>query len=217
MYSTLLVIHVLGWVFWLGTDLGVFLAAKYSEKSELSVETRLKVLEVGMLLDILPRIAVPIVFMTGMSLMNILGIDAVIPLYAAIVFGMIWLAAVITGIVTEGGQGKIGALAMRTQFLFNIIVAIGMGGFGVMSVLGLSEMPLWIGLKWLSYGVIALAAIVLELTFKPAIALYGKMGAEGASPDLDAALTKSLQPVYICVLVIYAATLVAGISGLVKF
>ena len=217
MYSFLIVTHVLGWVFWLGTDLGVLLAAKYSEKSELSPETRLKVLEVGMILDMAPRIAVPVVFMTGFGLMTSLGIETYVPMMGVLAFGAVWLLAVLTGIATEGGQGTLGGIAMKTQFLFNVVVAIGMGGVGVAALFGMLDQPTWIALKWLSYGVIALAAIVLEITFKPAIALYGRLGEEGGSPELDSALTKSLKPVYVSVLVIYAATLVAGVSGLLKF
>ena len=216
MHSLWLVIHVLGWVFWLGTDLGVFIAAKYSEKSELSVETRLTVLKVGLTLDMLPRICVPIVFMTGVVLTAGLGIEAFLPVPLAILFGTVWLLAVIIGIKTEGGQGALGALAMRTQFVCNIIIAVYMGGFAMAAIFGFYSMPLWLALKWLAYSVIAIAAIVLEVTFKPAIALYGKLAVDGASSTLDSALTKSLKPVYICVLVIYAATLVAGISGIVK-
>ena len=46
MRELLRVIHVLGWVFWLGADFGVFLAAQKSERrTDLSVESRLAVLE----------------------------------------------------------------------------------------------------------------------------------------------------------------------------
>ena len=58
MHELLTAIHVLGWVFWLGTDVGVFLAAKKSERrTDLSVESRLAVLELGMILDRAPRFA----------------------------------------------------------------------------------------------------------------------------------------------------------------
>ena len=60
-----LVVHVLGWVFWLGTDLGVLLTCRYAERGSLSVETRLTLLEVGMILDRLPRFAVPLVWGSG--------------------------------------------------------------------------------------------------------------------------------------------------------
>ena len=49
------------WFFWVGTDLGVFLAARYSERTELSYETRATVLQLGMVLDRLPRSALAII------------------------------------------------------------------------------------------------------------------------------------------------------------
>jgi len=214
LHDLWIVIHVLGWVFWLGTDVGVFVAAKMSENSKYQPETRLTVLKLGMLLDMAPRIAVPIVFMTGVQLSNDLNIT-LIPAVVGWIFGLFWLGCVVIGIATEGGQGRLGGLAMKAQFLINLIIAIGMGGIAVSSFAGLADMPGWLAIKWLAYAVIALAAIVLEKKFAPAVMLYGKLAAEGSSDSLNSDLHNALQPVYTVVLVIYAATLVAGVTGLI--
>ena len=213
LHDLWVVIHVLAWVFWLGTDIGVIVSAKMSENGSYTPETRLTVLKLGMLLDMAPRIAVPVVFITGVMLSNDLGFTLIPPL-AGLIFGLIWLAAVIVGIATEGGQTPFGKLAMRLQFLINSIVAIGMGGLAIAGLVQALDMPAWLAVKWLAFAVVALAAIVLEKTFKPAVILYGKLGAEGASDKLNTDLSEALKPVYIAVLVIYAATLVAGITGL---
>lgn len=213
LHDVWVVIHVLAWVFWLGTDIGVFLGAKMSENGDYSPETRLTVLKLGMFLDIAPRVAVPIVFITGVMLSNDLGFDLIPPL-AGTLFGLIWLTAVIIGIATEGGQTPFGKLAMRLQLLINTIVAFGMGAIAIAGLAGAFEMPSWLAIKWLAFAVVALAAIVLERTFAPAIMLYGRLGTEGASDKLNADLSVALKPVYWAVLVIYAATLVAGITGL---
>ena len=213
LHDLWVVIHVLAWVFWLGTDIGVIVSAKMSENGSYTSETRLTVLKLGMLLDMAPRIAVPVVFITGVMLSNDLGFTLIPPL-AGLIFGLIWLAAVIVGIATEGGQTPLGKLAMRLQFLINSIVAIGMGGLAIAGLVQALDMPAWLAVKWLAFAVVALAAIVLEKTFTPAVMLYGKLGAEGASDKLNTDLSEALKPVYIAVLVIYAATLVAGITGL---
>ena len=57
MYEFWLYVHILLLVFWVGTDLGVFVAARYSERTDLSYETRATVLQLGMVLDRLPRSA----------------------------------------------------------------------------------------------------------------------------------------------------------------
>ena len=213
LHDLWVVIHVLAWVFWLGTDIGVIVSAKMSENGSYTPETRLTVLKLGMLLDMAPRIAVPVVFITGVMLSNDLGFTLIPPL-AGLIFGLIWLAAVIVGIATEGGQTPFGKLAMRLQFLINSIVAIGMGGLAIAGLVQAVDMPAWLAIKWLAFAVVAIAAIILEKTFTPAVMLYGKLASEGASDKLNTDLSAALKPVYISVLVIYAATLVAGITGL---
>lgn len=207
-------VHVLGWVFWLGTDVGVFLAAKFSERTNLSVETRLTVMRLGMLLDIAPRVAVPVVFATGVHLSDRLGYDL---LSAALgwAIGGVWLLAVIVGIATQG-RTLAGRAAMRLQFTLYAIVFVGMGGVGTAALLGAVDLPFWLALKWLAYAVIAVSAILLEITFKPVVAAYERLGREGASNELNAAISRGLRPVYVSVLVIYTATLVAAYCGLVK-
>ena len=51
IYSLMVLVHILLLVFWVGTDVGVFLAAKVSERTDLSIETRSTVLSVCMVLD----------------------------------------------------------------------------------------------------------------------------------------------------------------------
>ena len=61
IYSLMVLVHILLLVFWVGTDVGVFLAAKVSERTDLSIETRSTVLSVGMVLDRLPRSALVLI------------------------------------------------------------------------------------------------------------------------------------------------------------
>lgn len=207
-------VHVLGWVFWLGTDVGVFLAAKFSERTNLSVETRLTVMQVGMLLDMAPRVAVPVVFATGVHLSDRLGHD-LLPAEWGWAIGGVWLAVVIAGIATQG-RTLIGRTAMRLQFVIYTIVFFGMGGMAVAALLGAAPLPLWLAMKWLAYAVIAVFAMLLEIAFTPVAAAYGKLAQEGASDALNTFISRGLRPVYVYVLIIYAATLVAAYFGLVK-
>ncbi len=207
-------VHVLAWVFWLGTDIGVFVGAKFSEKSELSVETRLTVLKVAMMLDMAPRVAVPIVFATGVSMANTIGVD-IVPALVGWLIGAVWLMVVLVGIATQG-QTPAGKAAMHAQLGINALVFLGMGGVGIATLTGNDLMPYWLAVKWIAYAVIAAAAIRLEATFKPAIADYMRLEAEGASDEINAALSEHLKPVYNAVLLIYLGTLTAGYFGLIK-
>ena len=213
MYELLIVVHVLGWVFWLGTDLGVFFAAKWSERDELSVEARLTVLQLGMLLDCAPRFAVPVVWGTGMLLAARLGYQW-LPTAAVLAIALLWITA--TYLVIFGSQGSAAQRnAMRIQTLFYGLVIIFMGGGGAW-LLARGEIPLWLALKGLGYTIIAVTGLWLERAFAPVGALFGELAAQGASDALNERIHRALRPVYPIVLGIYVGTLIAGISGLTK-
>jgi hypothetical protein len=207
------VIHVLGWVFWLGTDVGVFFGARFAERSDLSVEARLAVLELGMLLDRAPRFAVPIVWFTGTVLSTRLGYD-VLPLWFAAPLTLIWL--LVTWFLIFGVPGSsVQRAALWAQTLIYSGVIVGMGG-GATWLLATDQIPLWLALKAYGYVIVAIAALTLEKWFAPVGALFQQLATEGASAALDARIRTALRPVYPVVLLIYAGTLLAGISGLLK-
>ena len=84
-----LYLHILLLVFWVGTDVGVFIAAKWSEKTTLSMETRQTVLELGMVLDRLPRSALTLIIPSGCQLAATSGwLDI-----SGTVLGVLWLSA----------------------------------------------------------------------------------------------------------------------------
>ncbi len=214
MHELLLVIHVLGWVFWLGTDIGVFLAAKRSERQDLSVEARLAVLELGMVLDRGPRFAVPVVWTTGMLMLAAYGLQ---PLPTAVVLGLgaLWFVIVWVGIFQPPGT-PLQINAMRLQTLIYGAVIVGMGA-GALLGLANGSLPGWVAAKWFAYVLVAVAAIWLERAFAPAVADYQRLAESGSQPDVEADLSAHLAPVYWAVLLIYAGTLIGGVSGLVKF
>ncbi len=213
MYSSLLLVHVLGWVFWLGTDVGVFLASRYAEKSELSVETRLTVLEVGMILDRMPRMAVPLVWGSGMLMAAQQGYSLLDPV-VTIVFTLAWIA--VTWIVVfQAKEALAYRYAIRAQSLIYGGVVLGMG-IGCTVLLLADELPLWLALKGYAYVVIGVSAVLLEKWFHPVAASFMQLAASGASPGLNQRISSELRPVYASVLAIYAGTLLAGVAGLLK-
>lgn len=213
LHDAALVVHVLGWVFWLGTDVGVFLAARYAERADLSAETRLTVLELGMLLDRAPRLAVPIVWFTGVLLSRSLGYD-LLPVPFAAAFALFW-ALVTLGMIFLAPTSPLRAPVTVAQTLCYLAIIIGMGG-GAGWLLYTGGIPLWLGLKWFGFVIVSIAALLLEKFFAPVAVAFQELAMRGPSPRLDGTIAASLRPVYPVVLLIYLGTLIAGISGLVK-
>ena len=208
-----LVVHVLGWVFWLGTDLGVFLSCRYAERGTLSTETRLTLLEVGMILDRLPRFAVPLVWGSGVVLSSYSGYGF-IPVSLGLSVTIAWLLATYFIVFTPPGN-RTYAIGIWIQTIFYGSVVLGMGG-GATWLFYLGDIPLWLALKWYAYVIIAGSALILEKYFVPVVQDFQTLAAEGGNEKINAKLSADLRPVYVAVLVIYSGTLLAGLSGLLK-
>lgn len=213
-HELLLYVHLLGWVFWLGTDLGVFLGAKYFERGDYSPETRLTVLQLGMVLDRFPRFSMPVVWLTGIMMMSNLGYQ-IVPVPLATAITLFWLAVtwVIIFQPPGGAAHKWGAIA---QTLILAAIIIGMGG-GSAYLLSQGDMPLWLAIKWFAFVAVAVTVLALERAFAPIGPLLGEL-AEGRADDaLNARISAVLKPVYPIVLLIYLWTMIAAASGVAKF
>lgn len=212
-HDVLLFVHLLGWVFWLGTDVGVYLGAKYFERAEYSVETRMTVLQLGMVLDRFPRFSMPLVWLTGVIMMNNLGYE-VIPASVASVLTVIWLA-ITWAIIFQPPESPTHKWASISQTLILAAVILGMGSIASY-MLAAGEMPLWLALKWFAFVLVAITVIALEKKFAPLGPLLGELAESGGNDGLNARISAVLKPVYPIVLAIYAWTILAAASGVFK-
>lgn len=212
-YDVVLFVHLLGWVFWLGTDIGVFLSAKYAERGDLSAETRLTVLGLGMVLDRFPRFSMPVVWLTGIVMMNKLGYT-VVPAEVAIIITIAWL--IVTWAVIFQPPGSAGhQWANIAQTIILAAIIVGMGGAGSY-LLSIGEMPLWLALKWFAFVLVAITVMALEKAFAPIGPLLAELAETPGGDDLNTRISAVLRPVYPIVIAIYAWTLLAAASGVSK-
>lgn len=214
-HTLLLFAHILLFVFWLGTDVGVFLAAKISEKSELSVETRSTVLGLGMVLDRLPRSALTLIVPTGLQLAVNTGQLAVGGgiVTAVWAIGLAWLIILWVGFLNP--QSPTEQRVMLFNFVMNALAAIAVTAYAVVLLTG-GEVATWLALKILVVGLIFIAGVALDVMFKPAVEAFVEIVAEGATEERDSRYSRAISPVYIAVLAIYALVLIAAWFGLAK-
>ncbi|MEM1263030.1 MAG: hypothetical protein AAGH76_11595 [Pseudomonadota bacterium] len=214
-YSLWLFLHVLLLVFWLGTDLGVFLAAKVSERAELSVETRATVLKVGMVLDRLPRSALVLILPSGMMLLNGLGLIALPAAATASVWAvaLVWLAILWAGFLNP--ETPIEARSMLFNFAMNVILAVVVTGLGIYAFRS-AALPSWVALKVLVVGLVFVAGVALDVLFKPAVGHFVAIVTEGPTDERNRDYSKALAPVYWAVIAIYVLVLAASFAGIAK-
>ena len=215
-HKILVFFHISLWVFWLGTDLGVFLAAKTSENSSLSMETRSSVLRLGMVLDRLPRTCNALILPSGLQLianLNLIAVPAWI-LAAVWILGLLWVLIMWRGFLNPGTPAE--KFSEKTSMPFSLLLCVGALAFALATqTVAALEAPLWLAVKLAAVGLIGFAAVLLDRGFAPAIATFGTIAQSGSTPELEQRYHRQLQPVYGWVLFIYAMTIVAAFSGTV--
>lgn len=215
VYGWLVFAHVLLLVFWVGTDVGVFLAAKISERAELAVETRATVLKLGMTLDRMPRSALILIIPTGLLMASHLQLIS-LPGWAqpAIwIVAALWLAFLWAGFLNP--ETPLEQRAMLVNFAMNAILALGVTACAFLW-LGSGTVPDWLAYKLLCVGLIFVAGVVLDVLFKPAVEVFVAIVTEGPTDERNAAYSRALRPVYWAVLTIYGLALAAAYLGVTK-
>ncbi len=212
-YPLWLMLHILLLVFWLGTDLGVFLAAKVSERADLSVETRATVLKVGMVLDRLPRSALVLILPSGLMLVDTQGFFTLPDglLLTAWIVAAIWLVVLWAGFLNP--ETKTEARAMLFNFVMNALLALVVTGCGVYAWQD-ANIPVWLAFKILMVGGVFVAGVVLDVLFKPAVGHFVAIVTDGATEARNRDYSRTLAPVYWAVIAIYVLVLLATYAGI---
>jgi hypothetical protein len=195
-----------------GTDIGVFIAAKWSERTALSIETRQTVLQLGMVLDRLPRSALTLIIPSGCQLAvsshwMTLSNAALIGMWAA---SAVWLVILWRGFLST--DPAIQEQSAKINWVLNLVLALCVSGAGIYLLME-NLVPDWLALKILAVGAIFTAGVLLDLLFKPAVDVFIALSDAPDNAELNAAYSRALSPVYIAVLAIYAFALTAAALG----
>jgi hypothetical protein len=213
-YHPLLVYaHILLMVFWLGTDVGVFVSGLFFIDARQSLERRRAAIELGLVIDRFPRICFVLMLPVGLQLTWQMEYLPVSPS----VMGGIWAVsagwlAVVLAVMGAHGTPR-AAVLQRVERGFH---ALTLFALTVAAALLRGTAPGWLLGKLLAYAAICAFAILLEAAFAPALAAYTTIATEGSTPATEAALRRSMYWTYVWVIGIYLAVLVAGFLGTVK-
>ncbi len=215
VYTLLVFFHILLLVFWVGTDLGVFLAAKISERPDLSLETRSTVLKLGMLLDRLPRSALVLIIPSGLQLGVVAGYLSVTGTTLVVVWiaALVWLGILWAGFLNS--ETVIEKRAMLINLAINALLAVSVTVLAIYLLMN-GGVPDWIAWKLLMVGLIFVAGVTLDILFKPAVDVFIAIMTEGATDERNAAYSGALRGVYWVVIAIYMFALAAAYLGIAK-
>lgn len=217
-YEIIKFAHVLLLVFWLGTDVGVLLLSKKFRDASLSVETRVTLLHMAMIIDSLPRICFIAMLPVGLHLANAAGLTQ---LDAMTMTGFWLLAAVLLTINMTAAKNMgtpLGTQLQRLNWLGLGVTGLALVGTGAFSMLnGHPVAPSWLAAKLVVYGLIYWFAVGIDWLFLPMGRLVKELQEKGSSEALERDITATVDGAMWPVVILYAGVLAAAFIGVAKF
>jgi hypothetical protein len=217
LLSLLVLFHILLFVFWLGADLGVAIAGAHFRRQSYSVEERLAVLKLLVATDMGPRSAWALMVASTLSLVHVAGYW-VLPLWGlalAWAISLFWLWLVWAAHLA--GQTPKAAKLKKIEMVLKWALAAFYLGLGLLSLwLGEPLMEHWLAAKALVFGLIFLAAIMIDVKFKPVGPLLMQLIKEGSGGPVEAPLLKTMNASRVWVRVTYILLVIVAFLGTTK-
>lgn len=213
-------LHVLMFVFWIGTDLGVFLSAKKSTDPKLSFETRALLMHVALRIELLPRtmwkLALPLGVMLSEDLGAIdIGTGGVI---------LTWILSIAWWAISMYGawhyDKPIGHRFGRITNFLTGAVGVFLIAIAAWSLLG--DGPIAPDATWLSwkiglYGLINLMIVVMIMVFDPLGVAFGRLAVEGSTPEIEAVISSCMDRSAVVIWATYATIALVAFIATTKF
>ncbi|TPG54248.1 hypothetical protein [Sphingomonas glacialis] len=217
-YPTLLFVHLLLFVLWLGADVGVFVLGQHFRKRTVyTLDQRLALLKLLVEVDMVPRTAWALMVPISLSVVRLGGFwlmpDAL--LVGAWGIGAIWIWLVWDAHLHD--QTPRAKRDRRIEFYLKIALAgfyLVLGGVSLVQAAPLAA-P-WLAMKALMFGLIFAAAIMIDVAFKPVGPLLVRLVGEGSSDTTEAPLLRTMNRTRWWVWTVYLLLLTTAYLGLVK-
>lgn len=210
-------LHVLMFVFWVGTDMGVMLAARKSADSRLTLEARLALVKIALLIELLPRTMWAMALPFGVMLSRNLGLLQISDAGAAAVwlFALAWVSISLGG--AHWSERPIGQkLAGVNRWIIGVlgVVLLALGGW---SYFGNGPfLTGWLATKVALYGAINLTVLGIEASFLPVGPAFARLFTEGSTAGVEGAISRGMQRTMLWVYASYILILIVGFIGVAK-
>lgn len=205
LYPTLVWFHVLLLVFWLGADLGVFLLGQHFRKRHAySVPERLVLLKLLVITDMGPRTAWALMVPSALLLLKLGPWWPDMPdwlLWTGLVIGPAW-----AGLVWYAHIRDQTPQARRARSIEEPLKWLLAGFFLVLGGLSLANGGPLVGFvawKAMLFGAIFVAAIAIDIAFRPVGPRLMALISEGSSDATEIPLRRTMDRTRIFVLLVY--------------
>jgi len=200
-----LILHILVFAAWLGTDLATFYLSRQVLVEGPELPTRAHLAKVMLGVEVIARLCLPTTLVLGLTLSIDLGYLAVdqwwiLPIW---LLGGMWVAMV-WAIHRDGGTGGPAVTLTGLDLWVRSAVCIAVLVAGVVTVVnGDPFSVLWLGIKLLAFGTIMAIGIRVRFLLRPFGVAFGELMQNGSSPERERAVKVALRRAYPYVITIW--------------
>lgn len=216
LYDLMLLLHVLVFVYWLGADLGVLYAARYGADERLALETRQTIGEIMAFVDMFPRLSVPLVGATGVSMAYLAGafVFSELWVWATWLAALVWICSNLFAFLNRLHPDRV-RRAVRFDTGWRIVIMLAVAGTATASLLdaGITTSNSLIAKLFVFALAIALS-LLLRVLFKPYRPALNRIAAGGDNTVESAIMRRALARARPVVLLIWALTIISAAIGL---
>lgn len=191
-YLLLKFAHLIAFVYWLGGDLGTFLASREVINREHSPASRQVALKIMLACDMGPKLAMPLILPLGIQLAASGGW---LPMSTELlvttwVLGLYWFGVVMVLFLNEGKPFT--ASLSRIDFWFRVIVALALAAWVLQALIAGTGMASWVALKLLIFAAMVGCGILIRVNLTPFVPAFGDLMANGPSEENNSAMERSI-------------------------
>lgn len=217
LYGLLVFFHILLFVFWLGADLGVAIAGAQFRKRTYSIEERMTILKLLVMIDMGPRSAWALMIASTVSLLAAGGYWE-IPLWGVVLawaVSLFWLWLVWEA--HKAGQTPRATKLKKIEMYLKYVLTAFYLGLGIISLTTNAPLePDWLATKAVIFGLIFGTAIMIDVMFKPVGPLLMDLIEKGSSDETEEPLLKTMNRSRFWVRVTYLLLVIIALLGTTK-
>ena len=210
-------VHIMLFVFWLGTDVGVFTAALMARNAKRSFEARMSLIRLALIVDVFPRVCFSLMLPVGLQLTDALSLYPLSNQLLLVAWSLsaYWLVTIV--IVARNEGRRIALIASRLAMISHAIVGLIFVVIGMNSLAtGAPLVETWFAVKFLLYGLVFWTAIAIDVCFSPFLGPFMEIGQHGSSPEREEAVTRAINNTLVAVVTLYVMIAAIAFIGKVK-
>lgn len=190
-YLLLKFAHVIAFAYWLGGDLGTFLASRQVINRDLSPQSRAVALKIMLACDMGPKLAMPLMLPLGLHMAYSTG---ALPLSATdVLIGWLlaayWFSVVMVLFLNEGKAFT--AKLSQADLYFRIAVAALLLIYAGSNLASSTGAP-WANWKILIFATMVCCGIGIRIHLKPFVPAFGVMMSQGATDESNQIMADSI-------------------------